>query len=479
MSASPIAAKAAIIESLEPRRLLSTTNLADHLNFAFPLGSTDIVNTATDAQGNVYVAGNFRGTIDFNPARRKHFNLTALNEGGDPFVAKYSSAGRLFWAVQISHVAAISGTTDLTANSLAADADGNVYVSGNFRNTTDFNPGAGVFNLTPGANADGDAFLLALDTNGVFRYAQRIPTPGTQGPSDLLLGNGDELATDAAGYIYLTDRVQDQPDLDPDRSNVTVTKFMARGRMLWTRSFADLNAIVFPHAMTVDAAGDVYLGGNVYHSADFDPGPAVHTLADAEFVLKLTTDGDFAWIGALGDSTISSLTTDAGGNVYVAGGYSNSLDFNFSRRRSFTLTAAGDQDAFLAKYAPTSAFAWAHSMGGSGFDNSTTISVAADGTVYDAGYFVGRAYFNPGVSRFRLTSQTPADSFFAALNPDGTFLTASQINPLINHLSALPHGGIIAGGFIATAGDVDPGPGVFTLAPVVLSQNNLFLLELV
>jgi hypothetical protein len=471
--------QAPTVEPLEPRRLLSTTNLADQLEFAFPLGSTDITATATYAQGNVYVTGNFKGTVDFNPARRKHFNLTALNAGGEPFVAKYSSAGRLFWAVQVSHVAAISGTRDVTANALAADANGNVYLSGNFRNTTDFDPGAGVFNLTPGANADGDAYLLALDTNGVFRYAQDIPTPGTQGPSDLLLGTGEQLATDAAGYIYLTDRVQEQPDLDPDRSNIVVTKFMARGRMLWTRRFVDLNAIVFPHAMTVDAAGDVYLAGNVYHSADFDPGPAVRTFADAEFLLKLTTDGNFAWIGALGDSTISSLTTDAGGNVYVAGGYSDSLDFNFSRRRSFTLTAAGDQDAFLAKYASTSALAWAHSIGGSGFDNSTAISVAADGTVYDAGYFVGRAYFNAGVSRFRLTSQTASDSFLAAFDPDGTFLTASQINPLINHLSALPAGGIIAGGFIATAGDVDPGPGVFTLAPVVLSQENLFLLELV
>src|SRR4051812_48958834 len=220
------AAKASIIEFLEPRCLLSTTNLADQLNFGFPLGPTDIAGTASDAQGNVYVAGNFQGTIDFYPARRKHFNLTALNQGGDPFVAKYSSAGRLFWAVQIGHVAAISGTRDLTADALTVDAAGNVYLAGNFRNTTDFDPGAGVFNLTPGANADGDAYLLALDTNGVFRYAESIATPGTQGPSGLLLGTGEELATDAAGYVYLTDRVQDQPDLDPDRSNFTVSKFM-------------------------------------------------------------------------------------------------------------------------------------------------------------------------------------------------------------------------------------------------------------
>jgi hypothetical protein len=89
----------ASVEPLEPRRLLSTTNLADQLKFAFPLGAADIAATATDAQGNVYIGGNFEGTVDFNPARRKHFNLTALNTGGDPFVAKYSSAGGLVWAV--------------------------------------------------------------------------------------------------------------------------------------------------------------------------------------------------------------------------------------------------------------------------------------------------------------------------------------------------------------------------------------------
>jgi hypothetical protein len=116
-------------------------------------------------------------------------------------------------------------------------------------------------------------------------------------------------------------------------------------------------------------------------------------------------------------------------------------------------------------------------MGGSGFDVSQAISVAADGTVY--GQFVGRASFNPGVSRFRLTSQTVSDSFLAAFSPDGVFLTASQISPLINHLRALPTGGIIVGGgFLQTPGDVDPGPGVLTFSPIVPSHLNLFLLEL-
>src|SRR3954463_3185680 len=154
------ATRTARVELLEPRRLLSATHIVDQLNFAFPLGAADPAGIATDAQGNFYVGGHFEGTVDFNPARRKRFNLTAISDAGDPFVAKYSPDGRLFWAVQISHASAISGRRDLSADSLAADPTGNVYLAGNFEGTTDFNPGAGVANLTPGANAGGDAFIL-------------------------------------------------------------------------------------------------------------------------------------------------------------------------------------------------------------------------------------------------------------------------------------------------------------------------------
>jgi hypothetical protein len=471
---------AATIESLEPRRLLSAIHIADQLAFAFPLGAADPVGIATDAQGNIYVGGHFEGTVDFNPARRKHFNLTAVNVAGDPFVAKYSHDGRLFWAEQISFASTVSGRRDLTAGSLAADAAGNVYLGGGFLGTTDFDPGAGVFNLTPGTNAGGDAYLLALDTNGNFRYANRLPTPGTRGPDDVLNGAATNLATDAAGYVYLANRVQDEPDLAPQHTNVTLTKFTARGRTLWVRSFAGAGATVTPLAMTVDSAGDAFLTGHVFGSVDFDPGTAVRTVpSNSDYILRLTPDGDLAWLGGLSAAPAYGLTTDAAGNLYAAGNYAGAVDFNFSARKSFTLTAAsGSQDAYLAKYSSDGALAWAHSMGSGNSDGAFSVAVAADGTVYAAGEFSGRAYFNPGVSRFKLTSQSTFATFFAAFTPAGVFLTASQISPRANQLIALPAGGLLVTGFLQTAGDADPGPGVLTLTPLVPSLVNMFLLEL-
>src|SRR5688500_8844248 len=88
--------RAPVVESLEKRRLLT----ADY-SFAFKLGgsasSSEVANAVTtDAAGNVFVAGQFSGTVDFDPGAGAT-NLTALGPT-DAFVAKYSSSGALTWA---------------------------------------------------------------------------------------------------------------------------------------------------------------------------------------------------------------------------------------------------------------------------------------------------------------------------------------------------------------------------------------------
>jgi hypothetical protein len=111
---------------------------------------------ATDAAGNVYVTGYFSGTVDFDPSAADAA-LTAAG-GQDVFVAKYTAAGALVWVRQLG------GQFSTAATGIAVDSSGNVYTTGSFAGTVDFDPGAGTANLT--AAGKSDVFVLKLDAGG-------------------------------------------------------------------------------------------------------------------------------------------------------------------------------------------------------------------------------------------------------------------------------------------------------------------------
>ena len=94
-----------------------------------------------DASGNVYTTGYFQGTVDFDPGAGT-FNLTSAGLQ-DIFISKLDAAGNFVWAKQLG------GTLNDVGYSIALDTSGNVYTTGFFRDTVDFDPGAGTFNLTP------------------------------------------------------------------------------------------------------------------------------------------------------------------------------------------------------------------------------------------------------------------------------------------------------------------------------------------
>src|SRR5262249_14187951 len=126
-----------VVERLETRRTPSG-------DFGFALGLSGpggarASAVATDLAGNAYVAGSFVGTVDFDRGPDV-FNLTG--PGQDVFVAKYTAAGALAWARQFG------GTSLDQGEGIAVDSAGDVYTTGSFSGTADFDPGPGIFPLT-------------------------------------------------------------------------------------------------------------------------------------------------------------------------------------------------------------------------------------------------------------------------------------------------------------------------------------------
>jgi len=247
-------------------------------------GQNQALSITTNVLGNIIIAGLFSGTTDFDPGA----GVTNLTTTGadDIFILKLDAIGNFIWAKQAGGISA-----DIP-EAVALDPLGNVYATGRFNLTSDFDPGPGIFNLTTAGNTDGitDVFVLKLAPNGNFVWVKQM--------GSLAVDLGNDIATDAAGNIYTTGIFQNIADFDPGAaifnltskggSDIFISKLTTDGNFVWAVSFGSGSADR-GEAIAADAAGSVYCAGNFLGQIDFDPGPGTAIL-DASpnkiFVLK-------------------------------------------------------------------------------------------------------------------------------------------------------------------------------------------------
>jgi len=197
---------------------------------------------ALDPGGNIYTVGVFEGTADFDPGPGT-FNLTPQGRQ-DVFISKLHTAGNFVWAKQLS------GSSSEWAFDMAVDVSGNVYTVGQFRETTDFDPGPGTFDLTAAGFDDG--YISKLDSAGNFVWAGRLGGTGNDEVNRVVLHNGS---------IYAVGSFRGSADLDPgpgtyvlDSGTWTQTyvlKLSACGGFIDTRAYGRL---LFPPLCTRDAS---------------------------------------------------------------------------------------------------------------------------------------------------------------------------------------------------------------------------------
>lgn len=134
-------------------------------------------------------------------------------------------------------------------------------------------------------------------------------------------------------------------------------------------------------------------------------------------------------LGSQGDDFGKSITTDKNNNFYVAGSFHGTI--NLDRKGKFEKTSLGgignDTDIYVAKYNQYGDFIWGFSLGSIGYDSPETIKLDGDGSVYLAGYFGGRADFDPSEKEFILDAGIGRDGFVAKYDSDGRFLWAQKI----------------------------------------------------
>jgi hypothetical protein len=442
-------------------------------NWGKSIGSTDfdyVAGATSDASGNVYVTGQFNGTVDFDPGPGTD-NHTST--GDDTYICKFDGSGNLVWAKSFAAY----------SQGIAVDAAGNVYTTGVFGSTVDFDPGPGTYNLTYAGIVD--VYVQKLDASGNFVWARALGGTGHD--------TGKCIAVDATGNVYTTGTLSGTVDMDPGPGTQPLTgssRFISKldtdGNYVWAKGFTS----IFTNSIALDAAGDLYLAGYFFDgTGDFDPGAGTVNLPQAGgsdiFLSKIDASGNFAWAKSMGgpnNDVAKSLAFDPSGNIYLTGSFQGTADFDPDAPTN-SLSSQGGLDIFITKLDAAGSLLWAKGMGGADKDEGFSIDIDASGNVYTLGNFQNTADFDPNAGTQQLTSEPGVSNIFISkLDATGNYVWAFQIGGVANEsfppfLMENGEDNVFVAGNYWDVIDFDPTAGTQTLTSA--GDQDVFIVNLV
>ena len=369
---------------------------------------------ALDQSGNIGFTGIFNDVVDFDPGASL-FNLTTTGMR-DIFVSKLDPNGNFLWAKQMG------GINNEFAYAIGFDAAGNVFTTGHFFGTADFDPGPAFYNFT--SAGDYDNFISKLDPNGNFLWAKQIGS---------ITGDiSAALDIDAGGNIYTTGSNGALTDFDPGTGVFNlpgpanfILKLDNNGNFVFAKGFATVGfGITQAFAIKLAADGSIYSSGGFTGTIDFDPGAAVYSLSQPLnntydiYISKLNAIGDFIWAKQMTATTAGlfnsgrSMVIDNSGNVYTTGLFGGPVDFD-PGAGSYNLTSFGGADIFLSSLDASGNFVSARQLGGNGSDFGNGLTIETNGNIYVAGQFSTTADFEPCPGTYNLSSSGSWDIFAA------------------------------------------------------------------
>ncbi len=446
---------------------------------AMPGSSYDVCKAIVlDNESNVYATGYYSTTVDFD-AGPNVFNLSSVN-AEDIFLSKYDSAGKLIWAKSIGDFRYQAGFA------IALDNANNIYITGIFFGTTDFDPGPGIANLTSAGNED--VFVCKFDNNGKFIWVKQFG--GTT--NDFC----NAIKLDRFGNIYINGYFDNTADFDPGTgvfnlvsagaTDIFVCKLNNSGNLIWAKSIGGPSADV-AYSIGLDEQHNVYSTGFYWATVDFDPGGGIFNLSSNGlgdgYILKLNTNGDFINAGKMGGNSRVrgiSLKLDKTNHIYIAGHFDGQADFDPGGGSQILNSPIDDDDIFIAKYDLNFNLVWVNQIAGPSYQQAFDIETDAADNIYLTGHYNGTADFDPGPANYNLTAAGDPDIFVLKLMSTGEFSWVAPVTgPFYGSGYTLKVDGaknIYVGGTFEGTKDFDPGTD--EVKRTSAGESEIFMLKL-
>lgn len=357
------------------------------------------VAAGTDAAGNIYVAGNFQGAIDFGGPSAP---LVTAGQG-DVFLAKLDPAGATIWAKRFGDASHQS----VLGRAIAIEPGGDVLLAATITGSIDFGDG-------PVTSAGGqDVVLAKLDKNGAPLWKHVFGDAADQSVRGL--------ARSANGRVAIVGSMGGVVDFGGGplaaagpSMDVFVALFSDTGVHQWSKRFGDASTDQLARTVAFDPQQTVWVGGSFFGSLDLGGGPlAAVGAAENAFIARLSDTGAHLVSRAYGDGStpgqaVRRLAADGLGDVVMVGDYCGAIDFGAG-----ALPCAGALDAFIVKVGPTLATKFAHTYGDGSIQSASAVALDAVGHIVVGGNF--RSSLNLGLGA--LPSAGASDAFVVELTP--------------------------------------------------------------
>ncbi|MEZ4804744.1 MAG: T9SS type A sorting domain-containing protein, partial [Bacteroidia bacterium] len=309
--------------------------------------------------------------------------------GVDIFVAIYQVNGSLIKAISMG------GKDHEDLAQMAVDPSGNIYITGLFNDTADFDPGINVYNLE--SNSRRNAYLAKYTNDGNLVYANAI------GNISDATSEGVTVAIDLRGRAVLGGQFRGSVDFDPGAgvSSSTATledgfiaRYDATGKYI-----SHFNFDGYSNTLTLDADDNLYITGVIVDSMDADPGPArkmlYRSLTYDMYLMKLDSSGKFVKAKVFFSKNPYSsmrIVSDMYSHIYIIGWMSDTVYFDPQK----PIFNNGINDAYIARFDVDLEHLNSFSIGGTSTDVMQGIHVNTKGGVWITGTFRNKIDMDPG-----------------------------------------------------------------------------------
>jgi hypothetical protein len=401
--------------------------------WARAMGSSDFDDAfgiALDNNNNVLTVGAFSDTMDVNPLAGEELLISPNSRDG--FTQKLDADGNFLWA---NH---ITGTGQNQTYSVTTDAAGNVYTTGHFQNTADFDNGSGT-TLTTGFNRL-NSFIQKIDPNGNLLWVKDIG-------SDNGTSSGKLIKIDDSGNIYSAGFFFDTIDYDPGPGvamlmslgdnngwDIYIQKLDANGNFVWAKSFGGVERESV-EGLDLDSEGNIYLTGEFLETANFNTGTGINNLISQgdrdAYVLKLDNDGNFVWVKQIGGTerdTGTEIKVSSNDNVYALGNFSDVVDFDPGTCIE-NATSNGDYDNYILQLDSDGNFVSNITNGGTERDFIYGIATDDMENAYVTGSYRQTVDFDPEANVNEFTAISASDAFVLKLKYNDEETSISSLGP--------------------------------------------------
>ena len=388
---------------------------AGSLKWAIPLPGLFCKSISMDAYQNACVTGYFSGIIYLGAEMLKSAGLN------DFFILKFDSLGNLIW-----HVTG-GGLGNDYGFSVSNDLKGNTYITGSFEDYINFNANNSILSL-----GKSDVFVVAYDSAGKFIWAQNGGGSGEDA--------GISVKVDLDGNVfvagYFNGKAAFRSNIIQSRGsrNIFIAKYSYLGFQLNVYTAGGAGDAI-PADMGLDGSGNVYLAGSYTGTAGF--GNKSITAANRDgYIAAYDNNLNIKWlysIGGPGDDAALGIKSDWQSNVFLTGVFTGTADFN-----GHSLNSSGLTDIFILKYDAAGRMLWAEKAGGTGADSAFSVTNDYNDIASVTGAIGTESYFG----NIRLGADSGGSFFISQLQSDPAGLFVQQTHGSGITIYPNPSGGI-------------------------------------